>query len=368
MNSNNKRSTNVSHLRANKFQRQVANSNNNNVSKCEKFTNTTDELYECKKCKERELLFTNFDDTLQNIVDNGNVLINYVKAINYINACHDVINAVQKKTKSNCNDNKIDCFNNNNDDDDNDCEIRMPDLPNFLNLCVPLMTCNKIRSETKCEKTTSDDNYPIKQLIKEEKNRVIPQPNQEQFLQLDETMRDHIEDMYVKEIRNIGKQNLMKRMDDVKVNVEPVTLLMDEVCNLTDIPSQENIRDETKTKSNGSALTRDNVTYEEYDFADNDEGVETIVTNYEMTVTSDNKYKEDDKRYRCKTPIKLNTNGEKEEDDLSRYNVMSKLEKMQTQSKRREITKLCEDDKFDVTSDSLPRSGKSRVFHSKTNN
>lgn len=78
-----------------------------------KQTNTTDDLIECKKCKEREAQLLLGDLK-------SDIFTDYVKAINYINTCHSIINELTKNKK------KISSA------VSSATSLLMPEMPNFL--------------------------------------------------------------------------------------------------------------------------------------------------------------------------------------------------------------------------------------------
>lgn len=329
MNSNKRTINATATMKSNRLQKQA-------TIKSDKFTNTSKDLYECKKCKERELSFANFND-LQN---NTDILINYVKAINYINSCHNVINEIQRKINTNktneCN-----------------CEIHMPDVPNFLNLFTTLLSCNKINCESKDMSVNTIDSmheeqnvHSVKQTFKKQHH---PEQEQVQSMQCNENMPNNIEEMFAKEMCEIAKKKLMEHCT-IKSG-EPVALLMDEVCNLADIPSQQSVREDSR-KNKLKKSARNNAMYE-YDDTDT-ECAEASVKHYELGMAYDYNFEEDGKTYRSKIPINLVKN-QKENEIMTQHNVMSKLESLQTQFNQREVTKLSEDDN---SAESSPRTGK----------
>lgn len=151
-----------------------------------KYTNVqtnTDKNYNCQKCQEREFL---------NLTDSEDFRTNYIKSINYINACHSIMNELLAQRGAYNSSSKV--------------SVLMPDLPNFLDIYAVLQEspANSQQSSTESSKTV------ISVEKKQHKDDTTQKERQEKR---EEKLGDFVFDIK-------PKTNIMQLIPDIKSSEE----------------------------------------------------------------------------------------------------------------------------------------------------
>lgn len=180
----------------------------------EKSTNTTLDLVECKRCKEREAAFFHITHATGDFKD-GDLVNNYVKAINYINTCHNIINEMNKKLS---------------------CDMNMPDFPNFLAIYSSLLN-NDIQ--------TSD----LKSLISKESSSGLIQEKIN-------NNKDSVQELYARclphQTKQVNEQNFISSRE-FKMNKEQISTIGEAICPLVDSRSKHiNLNENVQPNSSDS--------------------------------------------------------------------------------------------------------------------
>lgn len=205
------------------------------IEKSDKCTSTPKELGQCRKCQEREHF-----ERLNNC-NESELRSNYTKALSYINSCHHVINEFTKQIAQ---------------ENSANTSINMPDLPNFLALYTSLLYTQNANSDSDSKQFDAETNTNNLTQNKEQNFNSVDtskyaDDSVERYIDEFENKEagDCVEEIYAREITNFPKEKLT-----TFVNSEPITSVMDEVCNLADIASQKSV----KIKASGRARKNSN--------------------------------------------------------------------------------------------------------------
>lgn len=295
----------------------------------DKYTNTTEELLECSKCREREKIILSFGDSSKPEFAN-----NYIKAINYINTCHNIINEVTKKISEH----PLNLPN---------PTLNMPDLPNFLALYTSLL------NQSNTENINTDDCNLQKVSSHQE---------------ICETTVDCIEEIYARETKN-GCLHGSAKKPTQEVEAEPMASMMDEICNLSNINSHLLVKTaaapETNKNLSSSKSKLSNKTWKCYESEDTD--TDNVLKNYTNQINNSNDLRihmeknfEDDtynKKNNMKTKIPfLNKTFNVEDENMS--NIRTKPVNITPQPFHEDTTKYA-DENSDMNDSTLssPRKG-----------
>lgn len=309
----------------------------NSINRNDKCTITPKEFNECKKCKERETNFENLDD-----LNDNNIMANYVKAINYINSCHDIINGITKKMYSN----SVSAIS----------QINMPDVPNFLSLYTLLLPQHGQNSEQK-ETLPKEKSQTIN--VSKNVSHMNVDANKQYVEKFTKSPINAIEEIYAKQMCNLAEKRFLEQQGKDPQSVEPIAMIMDEVCNLADISSQHSIKTPKPEKKNCSRKKSQKRKETAYESDDTD--TECTIKNYESNNRNLNKQKEVAFEYnlqKASDNLRSTEITPQEDENLLQYNIISKLENAEIEKNslnQEDVSKFSEDN--DNSNQSSPRNG-----------